>query len=251
MHRPDLMFRALNDMHDAHFARAANHFDAFERLFEQTRPAPDDAHFTFFSMPRVAAGPPPERKRPRNSTPNLPPPAYTSTTFQPQPQPPPTILRPDEAKRLFKAYNDRWTTLPTTSSDIPYPARGLHAGGLVARDSLWAPNVSDHVSNWSEETVMQANAQAFFLGVVGLVPRYTQNPGTGRIECGFDRNTARKEQVEELVQLLKREKIRWHSDRLGRRSDGRGGVNERLQRDDRARAVFHAVCELMETAQAV
>ncbi|KXS95514.1 hypothetical protein AC578_4627 [Pseudocercospora eumusae] len=255
--RPDMMFRAFDDMHDAHFARTANHFDAFERLFEQTRPAPDDAHFRFFSMPGVGVGPQPERKRQRNNTqPNVPPPAYSSTNFQPAPPPPPpqppaTILRPDEAKRLFKTYNDRWNTLPSTSSDIPYPARGLHAGGLVARDSLWAPNVSEHVSNWSEETVMQANTQAFFLGVVGLVPMYTQNPGTARIECGFDRASARKEQIEDLVGLLKREKIRWHSDRLGRRSDGRGGVNVGLQRDERARAVFHAVCELMERANAV
>ncbi|KXT14271.1 hypothetical protein AC579_1279 [Pseudocercospora musae] len=253
MQRPDMMFRAFDDMHDAHFARTANHFDAFERLYQQTRPAPDDAHFRFFSMPGVGVGPQPERKRQHDSAqPNAPPPAYPPTKFPPAPppRPPATILRPDEAKRLFKTYNDRWTTLPSTSSDIPYPARGLHAGGLVARDSLWAPNVSDHVSNWSEETVMQANTQAFFLGVVGLLPMYTQNPATGRIECGFDKTSARKEQIEELMGLLKREKIRWHSDRLGRRSDGRGGVNERLQRDERARAVFHAVCELMERANA-
>lgn len=251
MHRPDVMFRAFDDLHGAHFGRT--NIGAFEQLFEQSRVAPDDAHYRFFSMP---GGPQPNArsKRQRHSTPNGgfgtaqpngPPPAYTTFQPAPPPQPPATMLRPDEAKRLFKTYNDRWNSLPNTSSDVPFPARGLHAGGLAARESIWAPAVSEHVSNWSDETVMQANAQAFFLGVVGLMPRYTKNPGSGRIECGFDKSSANAVQVKELTDILKKEKTRWHSDRLGRRNDGRGGVNERLQKDERARAVFHAVCELM------
>lgn len=97
---------------------------------------------------------------------------------------------------------------------------------------------------------MQANTQAFFLGAVGLAPRYSENPGTARLQMGFDRSQASPAQVKELVDILKKEKMRWHSDRLGRRSGAQPGVvNETLQKDDRARAVFHAVCELMDTAQ--
>ena len=97
---------------------------------------------------------------------------------------------------------------------------------------------------------MQANAQAFFLGVVGLTPQYTEAPGTGKIVMGYDKTRASQEQSEALVNMLKKEKTRWHSDRLGRRNGGiTAGPNETLQRDERARAVFHAVCELMEVAQ--
>lgn len=97
---------------------------------------------------------------------------------------------------------------------------------------------------------MQANAQAFYLGVVGLKPAYSEVPGTGRVECGFEKARATAPQIKELTDLLKKEKVRWHSDRLGRRNKGNsgGGQNEALQKDERARAVFHAVCELMERA---
>lgn len=98
---------------------------------------------------------------------------------------------------------------------------------------------------------MQANAQAFFLAVVGLKPHYTQTPGTGQIECSFEKASASPEQIKQLVDILKKEKPRWHSDRLGRRNGGvMGGLpNEVLQKDVRARAVFHAVVNLMGRAQ--
>lgn len=256
---PDPIFRAFEDLHSIHsidpLGRTGG-IDAFEHLFQQTRPTADDAHFRFFSMPGGHM-PDAQRKRQRHSTPTggfgaqqaRAPPEFTTFQPPPPPQPPTTMLTPDEAKRLFKTYNDRWNSLPGNDPDIPFPARGLHAGGLAARDSIWAPHVSAHVATWSDETVMQANAQAFFLGVVGLTPQYTQNPGTGRIECGFDKSRATLGQVKELTDILKKEKTRWHSDRLGRRNGGSGAPNERLQKDERARAVFHAVCELMESAQ--
>lgn len=96
---------------------------------------------------------------------------------------------------------------------------------------------------------MQANAQAFYLGVVGLTPHYTETPGSGKVAMGYHKPKATPAQVKQLVDMLKKEKARWHSDRLGRRNAGMEGPNEALQRDNKARAVFHAVCELMEAAQ--
>lgn len=159
------------------------------------------------------------------------------------------MLTPTEARRLFKEYNQKWHDLPSTDPNIPFPTRGLHSAALVARDTIWAPNLNAHPSTWSEEAIMQANAQAFYLGVVGLKPKYSEVPATGRIEMGFDKDTASPEQIKELIDILKKEKMRWHSDRLGRRNNGNPGSNETLQRDDKARAVFHAACELMESAQ--
>jgi hypothetical protein len=172
------------------------------------------------------------------------------TSFNPAPpRPPSTLMTPDEAKSLFKTYNERWNSLSPADSNVPYPSRGLQPSALLARDTLWAPQVSSHPSTWSEETVMQANVQLFFLHVVGLIPHYTESPGTGRVDMGFDKTQASPDQVRQLIEILKKEKTRWHSDRLGRRNGGVAGANEGLQQDERARAVFHAVCELMETAQ--
>jgi len=95
---------------------------------------------------------------------------------------------------------------------------------------------------------MKANTQAFFFRVAGLSPQYAQG-GNGKIEMGYDKDRASRTQVQALLNLLKKEKTRWHSDRLGRRNGGHSGINEALQRDERARAVFHAVCELMEVAK--
>ncbi|KAI7113910.1 hypothetical protein KC352_g34840 [Hortaea werneckii] len=95
---------------------------------------------------------------------------------------------------------------------------------------------------------MQANAQAFFLNVVGLTPQYSEAPGSGQVQMGYEKAKATATQKDQLVAILKKEKMRWHSDKLGRRNNGRPGANEALQNDARARAVFHAVCALMETA---
>jgi magnesium transporter len=205
-----------------------------------------------FSMPGASFsfGPQPNaRSTPHSSS--FQPQGFSNFTAQQPPTPPANLLKPEEAKRLFKTYNERWNSLGPTDPNIPYPARKLHPNGLLARDSIWAPMVSTSITAWSEETIMQANAQAFYLGVVGLSPQYTEAPGTGKIVIAYSKTKATPAQIKELVDILKKEKARWHSDRLGRRNGGQPGTNEALQRDEKARAVFHAVCELMETAQGV
>ncbi|KAK3110838.1 CorA metal ion transporter [Teratosphaeriaceae sp. CCFEE 6253] len=176
-------------------------------------------------------------------------PSSSYAAFHPMPpqRPPPTLLQPGETEALFRTYNERWSELSPIDPNVPYPARGLRASALQALDTLWAPAVSSPLATWSEENVMQANVQAFFLGVVGLDLQYSETGG--RVTMGYDRARASAAQVKQLVDILKKEKTRWHSDRLGRRHGGRPGPNEALQSDPRARAVFHAVCELMETAQ--
>ncbi|KAI7195313.1 hypothetical protein D0869_02552 [Hortaea werneckii] len=217
------------------------HFFGNAFMFDEE---PDD--FGFFGIPRHADS---QRKRPKYTRGT----SSRSAGFAPgfaatPPKPPPTLLTPEEAKKLFEQYNRQWLALAPIDSRIPYPTRGLHAPALVARDTLWAPTISAHPATWSEETVMQANAQAFFLNVVGLTPQYSEAPGGGQVQMGYEKATATATQKEQLVAILKKEKMRWHSDKLGRRNNGRSGANEALQNDVRARAVFHAVCALMETA---
>ena len=228
-------------------------FGAFHRSFTEfnTGSSPADDFFNFFTMPEPTFG---GAQRQRGSfTANTggrfrQPAGFTTFSAPPQ-SPPATLLKPEEAKLLFNTYNQRWNALSPTDPNIPYPARRLQAAALAARDSIWAPLVSSPIANWSDEAVMQANAQAFFLGVVGLSPEYTEAPGTGRIVMGYNKAKASPTQVQQLVDILKKEKARWHSDRLGRRNGGLSGPNEVLQANDKARAVFHAVCELVETAQ--
>lgn len=243
---------ANDDDFDAFFANPA--FGAFPNIFGTTGRTPlDDNMNAFFSMPGASTSSR-QRKPARSGAGNTgnqfrQPPGFTAFAAPQPAAPPPNLMKPEEAKRLFKIYNERWNTLAPTEPNIPYPARGMQATALSIRETIWAPLVSSSVATWSEETVMQANAQAFYLGVVGLTPQYTEAPGTGRIIMGYDKIRARPEQVKELIDMLKKEKMRWHSDRLGRRNGGTSSMNEALQRDERARAVFHAVCELMETAQ--
>jgi hypothetical protein len=165
-------------------------------------------------------------------------------------QPPSTWLRSDEAKSLYKTYAEKWTALAPSDPRVPFPGRDHNARSLAKRDSIYAPKVSAPISTWSEENVMQANVQAFFLGAVGLSPVYSET-GPGKLVMSFDKVKASTQQVRDLIDVLKKEKVRWHSDRLGRRNSGSAnGPNTTLQQDERARAVFHAVCELMEAAQA-
>ena len=157
-------------------------------------------------------------------------------------------MKPEEAQGLFASYNERWTKASPTDPNIPFPARGLKASNLGTCNTLWAPSVSSPIETWSEETVMKANAQAFFLGAAGLKPAYSEAAGA-KIELGIDKASGSPAQKQKLIEILKNERIRWHSDRLGMRNGGGTGPNEALQRDARARAVYHGVCELMEAAQ--
>ena len=65
---------------------------------------------------------------------------------------------------------------------------------------------------------MQANGQTFFLGVMDLSPGYTEAPATGGVVVGYDKAKTSLVQVKGLVDILKKEKMRWHSDRLRRRN---------------------------------
>lgn len=159
-----------------------------------------------------------------------------SATASRAPPRPSNALRADEAVRLFQTYNSRWLALSPISADIPYPTRSLQATALS--DSSTLPHAASHA--FSAEQIMQANAQVFFLLAVGIKPEISDN---GMVS--YNRYAPGETKTKELVEILKKEKVRWHSDRLGRRNEGSGGVNEALQRDERARAVFHGVCALM------
>ncbi|TKA83140.1 hypothetical protein B0A55_00875 [Friedmanniomyces simplex] len=248
----DPLFADFDDLHGADpFAYAFGSFSSPFGSFAGSSQFGDDIN-QLFGMPSGPQFAGPRSKRPRFSSANSGPrpqahPGFAAFTPAPPTGPPPTSMLPEEAKRLFRTYNDRWNALLPTDPNIPYPARGLQACALLDPNTIWAPMVISPPATWSEEAIMQANAQAFYLCVVDLIPQYTE--AGGKVSMGYNRTGATPAQVKQLVDLLKKEKTRWHSDRLGRRNNGMPGPNEALQGDPRARAVFHGVCELMEIAQ--
>lgn len=167
---------------------------------------------------------------------------HTSTSIpQSVPELPRDPLRATEAARLFANYNSTWSSLSATFPTIPYPTRTLLAPALS--DPSTIPHAFGHT--WSAEQIMQANTALFFLFALGFVPLISD---LGIVT--FNRDRATEADVKGLIGVLKKEKMRWHSDRLGRRNEevADGGVNVALQQDERARAVFHGVCGLMEFA---
>ncbi|KAK3669387.1 CorA metal ion transporter [Recurvomyces mirabilis] len=259
MRTSQTLFADLQDLHNSD-PLMRNMFNTMHSPFNMFGPAmfmENDLHHVF-GMPtgQTFTSTQSNPRKPPNSTGTGPRPSRQQTSRAPSyatpppSRPPTTLLKPAEAKQLFTMYTNRWNALSPADANIPYPTRGLQAQGLLSRDTIWAPSVATPPSTWSDEALMQANAQAFYLNVAGLIPQYSEAPGTSRIEMGYDKSRATAAQVKVLVEILKKEKGRWHSDRLGRRNNGKPGLNEALQNDERSRAIFHAVCGLMETAAA-
>lgn len=224
-------------------------FRVFDRLFDDMESVHGNANsFHFFAGP---GGPSFKRtsytneRTPRATNQSRPSSGadipQSRRTYQTAPQILSNPLRAKEASRLFEKYNSSWNALSVTFPTIPYPTRSLLA------PALGDPSTIPHAlaRTWSGEQIMQANTVLFFLLAFGFTPVISN---TGVVT--FDNVSVTEAQVKTLISALKKEKLRWHSDRLGRRNQDvpGGGLNETLQRDERARAVFHGVCELMDFA---
>jgi hypothetical protein len=225
-------------------------FRVFDHLFAEMDGAHSNANgFHFYAGP---GGPsfqrttshangraPRATNRPRDSSDtNVP---QSRRDPQPAPRIPSNPLRAKEVSRLFEKYNSSWNALSATFPTIPYPTRTLLAPALC--DPSTIPHALSRT--WSTEQIMQANTALFLLLALDFTPVISD---TGLVT--FDNLSVTDAQVKTLVSVLKKEKMRWHSDRLGRRNEDvpGGGRNEKLQKDERARAVFHGVCGLMEFA---
>lgn len=232
-------------------------FRVFDRLFSEAESVHGNGNTFGFSTGSGAPGQSFRRTsfssttanhgadRPRSYHYTAPPQPAPQPAPQPVPQPMPQLLRnplrATEAARLFASYNSSWNSLSATCPTIPYPTRTLLAPSL--RDPSTVPHQLAHT--WSTEQIMQANTALFFTIALGFKPIISS---LGIVT--FNRAATTEADLRGLISVLKKEKMRWHSDRLGRRNEEvvGGGLNEALQRDERARAVFHGVCELMEFA---
>lgn len=228
----DRLFSEADSTFSVHGTANGFHFSPGNGGTDSSRPTFKRTSFADTSTPHGAS-----RSRPQqHATPQQPP-------QQPSPQIPRTYLRATEAARLFKTYDSTWNSLSATFPTIPYPTRTLLAPAIS--DPSTIPHPLAHT--WSTEHVMQANTALFFVLALGLTP-IASDAGI----VTFDRAATSETDLKGLISVLKKEKMRWHSDRLGRRNEGvaDGGVNTALQRDEKARAVFHGVCGLMEFALA-
>ncbi|KAK4978517.1 hypothetical protein LTR66_010547 [Elasticomyces elasticus] len=238
------------------FGNAERHFaDLFADLDEENDFSP------FFSAPRPPSPPPPpppprssfeagsssRRRRPRYPMQH---PANGHAPLQPQGAT--TAPSGAEARASYERYTDRWAALSSADTDIAYPTTSLRCAPLLDPSTVPAGPVSTTPpSEWSSEKIMQANVMSFFLLAAGLRPRFV-NGENGKMRVEFrsegsvggwgERDGVEVERVRGVVEVLKKERVRWHSDRLARRSG-------ELASDERARAVFHGVCELLATCE--
>lgn len=153
-----------------------------------------------------------------------------------------------DAEKLFCVYDKAWRSLPPGWPDIPFPSIDFSAASLRSRDLLVVPCGVPPISNWATEVVVQANVQAFMLGGVGMSPHYTFNARTRQLHTGFDNRRTPAEQIVQLVAILKRERVRWHPDQLNRRFVGEDNGADALARSEDAKAVYLAVCDLLDLA---
>lgn len=213
---------------------------AFDRVFTETNPLADfhstledDFLSSFMSgNTRPQAIPRRSSTRPTGSSSQVPP--------RPQPQTRPSVSKPwtypaTGSPALYETYNSRWLALAANSLSIPFPTPKFTATSLSNLSTI--PYVK--ASGWSEERVLQTNAQLFFLQALQLTPVFSEDDGIVGVNGS-------EEAKKKLLDMMKKERVRWHSDRLGRRNGGDEGVNETLQSDERCRAVFHGVCGLAE-----
>ncbi|KAK5017087.1 hypothetical protein LTR60_001595 [Cryomyces antarcticus] len=157
-----------------------------------------------------------------------------------------------EARAMFDAYDASWSQISRTDPAVAWPTCDLSAATLLDRCSIPSRTIHKRSTTtwqnpWSAELVMKANTQAFFLRAFGLRPTYDEDDHSLRVTMGFAR--ASMEQMQRLLSCLKKEYLRWHSDRLRHRNGGAGGYNEALVTDARARAVLHGIVELKHVCE--
>ena len=149
----------------------------------------------------------------------------------------------EKATSALKRYNERWDKLGASSSAIPFPTVWLEATA-ISNSRLIVSGRGTGLP-WTAEEIATANVQAFFLLELEIKPKYWMD--RKKIRMGFSENTG-LDRVESLRLQMKKERFRWHPDRLGARNDGKEEVNARLRDDRMAKIVRNAVQSLYDEA---
>ena len=140
-----------------------------------------------------------------------------------------------QAKARLDRYNLRWQQLAPAQTPVPFPIRNLY-------DQRELPLLS---VNWTDHAAGCANVKRLFLQAFGMSLGF-RSSNAAIIMCLIG---ADKGKLASLIKQLKKEHLRWHPDRLGRRNNEREGTNQVLLDDYRAKIMFIAVTELLAGCQ--
>ncbi|KAL9091622.1 MAG: hypothetical protein Q9165_004698 [Trypethelium subeluteriae] len=137
-------------------------------------------------------------------------------------------LTPAPEKKIIldlKEYNRKWDALDRNSPRVPFPAPSFLASN-ISSSKLLAPG--QERLRWTADERIMANIQAFYLLELGIRPRYWME--RSQIKMGFS-STTPAEKVETLKLQLKKERFRWHPDKLGARKISAQEEDGSLSRD--------------------
>ena len=95
---------------------------------------------------------------------------------------------------------------------------------------------------------MQVNAEAFYQLGFGIRPLYLEAQGSLRTLDGLQ--AATDQQLSDLEEFMKKERHRWHPDKLRLRNGRAGGVSNVLARDPASRAILQAVNDILAGCRA-
>ena len=138
-----------------------------------------------------------------------------SDTDQSQKKSMPNVKK-QEIEPGLKGYNKKWEALDPRSAAVPFPTT-YHLASDIPSSKLIA-GVEGESLQWRPDERIMANIQAFFLLDLNIRPKYWEE--WGQIKMGFLRITP-TEKIEKLKLQLKKERFRWHPDKLGGREDGK------------------------------
>lgn len=154
---------------------------------------------------------------------------------------------PDGARQMLDRYNRNWELLSIRDPNVPYPTPSGLIGELKDPSHIHSPWTSPPCT-WSQDKIMQTNAETFFQHGFGICPIYSEHQGVLRTLGGVPPTTDK--QLHELQNYLKKERNRWHPDKLLLRSREQGPLtNDTLMTCPASRAVLQAVIDLLHACR--
>ncbi|KXS94228.1 hypothetical protein AC578_10922 [Pseudocercospora eumusae] len=159
------------------------------------------------------------------------------------PPPPPLVPKVTHGARLAE-YNARWKTLAPHEKNIPYPNPALGASGFQNRRAL--PYDQQKIALWSAPTIISVMTKRFFTEAFNVRTTLKMfSDDTSNVAFELQKNNSASAVIA-LRKTLKLESVKWHSERLSRRTGTPGLIDKAIGGMPGNVAVRSAVQELLE-----
>ncbi|KXT13199.1 hypothetical protein AC579_2587 [Pseudocercospora musae] len=159
------------------------------------------------------------------------------------PPPPPPALKVDSKARLTE-YDARWKSLAPHDREFPYPNSTLSMSGFQNRQAL--PYHQQKIALWSLPTIIGVMTKRFFTNAFDIRTTLVTFPNDlGKVDYALQKSNTTST-VAALRKTLKMESVKWHPDRLNRRSGNPGVLDQSIGDAPSNVAIRSAVQELIE-----